>query len=194
MLKGLSKKRSQRALVLLPFAGLLLAFTTIADAQDASIVQTPPQTPQAQQADASGKTGAQVASVPAGESVAAKAAAEPLYSEYKGVRLGMSAADVRAKLGKPDEKSDGMDFFDFSGRERARIYYKDGKASAIIATYIGKDSNAPTPAAVLGTDVEAKPDGSMYKLTTYKQAGYWVAYSRTSGDSPMVIVTMQKTP
>jgi hypothetical protein len=136
----------------------------------------------------------QAATTPAGETVAAKLAAAPLYGEYRGVKLGMSAAEVRAKLGKPEEKSDVMDFYTFSDRERARVYYTDGKASAVIATYIGKDANAPAPAAVLGTEIEAKPDGSMYQMTPYKQAGYWVAYSRTPGEQPMVIITMQKTP
>jgi hypothetical protein len=120
------------------------------------------------------------------------AAVEPLLREYKGVTLGMSAGDVRAKLGKPDEKGEAMDFYVFSDKERARVYYLDGKASAIIATYVGKDSGAPTPLAVLGTDIEAKPDGSLYKMLKYPQAGYWVAYSRVQGDSPLVMVTMQK--
>jgi hypothetical protein len=106
----------------------------------------------------------------------------------------MSAADVRAKLGKPQEKSDVMDFYVFSDRERARVYYTDGKATAVIATYIGKDAPAPAPAAVLGSGIEARPDGSMYRMTPYPRAGYWVAYSRTTGDSPLVMITMQKTP
>jgi hypothetical protein len=136
----------------------------------------------------------QAATTPAGETVAAKPAAAPLYGEYRGVKLGMSAAEVRAKLGKPEEKSDAMDFYTFSDRERARVYYTHGKATAVIATYIGKDANAPAPTAVLGAEIEAKPDGSMYMMTPYKQAGYWVAYSCTPGDSPLVIITMQKTP
>lgn len=124
----------------------------------------------------------------------AAAAAEPLLREYKGVTLGMSAKDTRDKLGKPEEKSEAMDFFVFSEKERARVYYQGGKVSAIIATYIGKDGGAPLPAAVLGMEIEAKPDGSLYKMVTYPQAGYWVAYSRTTGDSPMVMITMQKSP
>jgi hypothetical protein len=130
---------------------------------------------------------------PTGVTVAAKAAIEPLYREYKGIKIGMTAKDVRAKLGKPEEKSDAMDFYVFSDKERARVYYQDGKASAIIATYMGKESGAPAPLEVIGTDIEAKPDGSLYQMKTYPQAGYWVAYSRTSGDSPMVIITMQKS-
>jgi hypothetical protein len=180
---------------------LLLSLAPSAAAQEATVpTQSTTRTPQTQPqeattpTDASAKTGTQVASNPAGEAVAAKPAAEPLYKEYRGVTLGMSAADVRAKLGKPEEKSDVMDFYVFSNRERARVYYTDGKATAVIATYIGKDGGAPPPAAVLGAEIEAKPDGSMYQMTPYKQAGYWVAYSRTAGDSPMVMVTMQKAP
>ena len=105
----------------------------------------------------------------------------------------MSAADVRAKLGRPQEKSDVMDFYVFNDRERARVYYTDGKATAVIATYIGKDGGAPPPVKVLGAEIEAKPDGSMYQMKPYPQAGYWVAYSRTGGDQPMVMITMQKT-
>ncbi len=182
---------SRRALSAATLFALLVALAPFAAAQS----QTQPQqtTPPAQTAEPA-KTETQVASTPAGEAGAAKAAPEPLYREYRGVTLGMSASDVRAKLGKPEEKSDAMDFFVFNERERARVYYTDGKASAVIATYIGKDGGAPPPAAVLGSEIEAKPDGSMYMMTPYKQAGYWVAYSRTAGDSPMVMITMQKTP
>lgn len=122
-------------------------------------------------------------------------AAEPLFKEYRGVSLGLAADEVRAKLGKPEEKSDEMDFFVLSDRERARVYYdKDKKARAVIVTYIGQNGSAPRPPAVIGTDIEAKPDGSMYKMVMYPQAGYWIAYSRIAGDSPMVMITMQKSP
>lgn len=182
---------------------LLISLAPSAAAQEATVpAQATTQTPQTQpqqattpaQTDASARAGTQVASTPAGETVAAKPAAEPLYKEYRGVTLGMKAEEVRAKLGKPQEKSDVMDFYVFSDHERARVYYTDGKATAVIATYIGKDGGAPPPAAVLGTEIEAKPDGSMYQMTPYKQAGYWVAYSRTAGDAPMVMITMQKAP
>jgi hypothetical protein len=43
----------------------------------------------------------------------------------------------------------------------------------------------------LGTVVEAKPDGTLYQLVQYPEAGYWVAYSRTAGDEPLTIITMQ---
>ncbi|HEY9402075.1 MAG TPA: hypothetical protein VIQ24_05240 [Pyrinomonadaceae bacterium] len=183
---------------------MVLVFAATAAAQEASptpTVPTPtPQTETQTQRANTAATPAEAASktmregnTPVGESVAAKGVVEPLYREYKGVHIGMSAQDVRARLGKPEEKSDAMDFYVFSDRERARVYYQDGKVSAIIATYMGKESGAPAPLQVIGTDIEAKPDGSLYQMKTYPQAGYWVAYSRTPGDSPMVMITMQKS-
>jgi hypothetical protein len=184
---------------------LLVSLARPAAAQNATTAtQSATQTPQTQtqpqqatppaQAEAPAASAAQVPATPEGSAVAAKASPEPLYKEYRGITLGMSASDVRAKLGRPQEKSDEMDFYVFNDRERARVYYKDGKATAVIATYIGRDGGAPPPAAVLGSEIEAKADGSMYQMKPYREAGYWVAYSRTAGDAPMVMITMQKTP
>jgi hypothetical protein len=48
--------------------------------------------------------------------------------------------------------------------------------------------------AVLGTEIETKEDGSMHQLIRYPEAGYWVSYNRTAGESPLVLVTMQRIP
>lgn len=135
----------------------------------------------------------QQASTPAAAPTPTTAA--PLYAEYKGVRLGMGADEVRQKLGKPKESSKEQELFIFSDTERARVFYDESrKATAIISTFIGKVSSAPTPEAVLGTAVEPKPDGTLYKLVQYPEAGYWVAYSRTAGDEPLTVITMQAMP
>lgn len=170
------------------FAAALVAGALVAPAAAQEPNQQAPQTPTAEQT-------ASTASAEARATAATTTPAEPLFKEYKGVSLGLSAEEVRAKLGKPAERDDEMDFFVFSERERARVYYdKDKKAHAVIVTYIGANAAAPPSGAVIGTEIEAKPDGSMYKMVTYPQAGYWLAYSRTGGDSPMVMITMQKTP
>ena len=121
-------------------------------------------------------------------------AAEPVFRDFKGVTLNMSADEARGKLGRPQEQDKVQDFFVFSPTQRARVYYDDkGKVSAVIVTYIGKNADAPEPKAVLGEDLTPNPDGSVYKLVRYPQAGYWVAYSRTAGDEPLTTITMQRT-
>ena len=187
MFRNLLRAARGRASAPASVAASLLALASFAHAQEPA--QTPQPTAEAARADATNNKATKT-TAPAD----AVRPAAPLYSEYRGVKVGMTAAEVRSKLGKAEEQSDAMDFYVFSERERARVYYTDGKATAIIATYIGLDADAPAPKAVLGEDVEAKADGSMYKMMTYPQAGYWVAYSRTAGDQPMTIITMRKTP
>jgi hypothetical protein len=124
--------------------------------------------------------------------VGAKKVDKPLYVEYKGVSIGMETGEVRKKLGAPTDKSDAQDFFAFSDKESAQVYYDKGKVMAVSVNYVGDGSGAPLPKVVLGTEVEAKADGAMYKLVRYPDAGYWVSYNRTGGDDPLVTVTMQK--
>ena len=116
----------------------------------------------------------------------------PAFTDYRGIKIGMSADEVRAKLERVN-KGEGQDFWTYSERESAQIYYdKTGKVTAISIDYFGDKNGAPTPEAVLGSAIEAKPDGSMYQLNRYRDAGYWVSYNRTAGDKPIVTITMQK--
>lgn len=116
----------------------------------------------------------------------------PVYTDYRGVTIGMTADEVRSKLDRI-KKGNGQDFLVFSEHESAQIYYDDNKkVTAISIDYIGGSSNAPTPETVLGVALQAKPDGSMYQLNRYPKAGYWVSYNRTAGDNPIVTITIQK--
>jgi hypothetical protein len=117
----------------------------------------------------------------------------PVFTNYKGIQIGMSAQDVRQKVDNLKEKGDAQDFFVFSDVETAQVFYdKNGKVTAVSVDYVGKDSNAPSAKEVLGEDLTAKTDGSMYALRRYPEAGYWVSYNRTAGDSPIVTITMQR--
>jgi hypothetical protein len=112
---------------------------------------------------------------------------------YKGVTIGMSAADARAKLGNPKEKSDEQDYYVFSDKETAQVLYDtDHTVRTISVNFIGKIDAAPTPKAVIGGDIPASPDGSINKMVQFPKAGYWVSYLRTAGDDPMVVITIQK--
>ena len=117
----------------------------------------------------------------------------PTFSDYKGARIGMSDAEARQKLGEPKAKTERMDLFDFSEKESAMVYYDESrKVTAIVINYTGDGSGAPAPQAVVGKEITAKPDGSMHDLVQYQKAGFWVSYSRTGGDAPVVTVMMQK--
>jgi len=117
----------------------------------------------------------------------------PVFREYRGVQLGMTAEEARKKLGKPSDKGDEQDFYIFSERETAQIVYdKAHKVTVLSVDYSSGAPDVPTPKTVTGADIEPKPDGSMHKMIRYPKAGFWVSYSRTAGDSPMISITIQK--
>lgn len=118
----------------------------------------------------------------------------PVFHEYRGVQIGWLADDVRKKLGDPAAKGDEQDYFVFGEKERAQILY-DKKTRMVTTISVDFNSDAPsilTPQQVFGTDVETKADGSKHKLVRYPKAGYWVSYSRTAGDAPIITITLQK--
>ena len=121
-----------------------------------------------------------------------KAKDEPPFSGYKGVRIGMTADEARKLLGNPTDKDDKQDVYSFNENESCQVYYDETKkVSAVSITYLG-GKTIPTAKAVLGDDAETRQDGSIYKLIRFPKAGYWVSYTRTSGDAPMTIIAIQK--
>ena len=114
---------------------------------------------------------------------------EPFYTDYKGVRLGTTAEEVRAKLCKAVSEAEEGDFHVVSESETAQIFYDAGrKVRAVVVTYT---AGGPTPEAVLGRAAETKEGGSQHLKVSYERAGYWVSYTRTAGDAPVVTVAMQ---
>jgi hypothetical protein len=121
---------------------------------------------------------------------------EPVFLDYKGVKIGWLADEVRKKLGSPANKGDEQDYFVFGEKETAQILYDKAskEVTAISVDFLNGASGVITPQQVFGSDFDAKPDGSKYKLVRYPKAGYWVSYSRTAGDTPIVTITIQKMP
>src|SRR6185436_13434098 len=122
-------------------------------------------------------------------------AEEPVFNEYRGVKIGWLADEVRKKLGSPANKGDEQDFYVFSdSKETAQVLYDKatGKVTAISVDFMNGAREVITPQQVFGADVDAKPDGSKYRLVRYPKAGYWVSYNRTAGDSPIITVTIQR--
>jgi hypothetical protein len=118
---------------------------------------------------------------------------EPPFHEFKGVSIGMKVSDARQKLGSPTDKSDVQDLYSINDKQTALVYYDgSGNVSAIALMFTGAGADVPTPKSIFGADVEAKSDGSISKMVRYTKAGYFVAYNRTAGDSPMITITIQK--
>ena len=118
---------------------------------------------------------------------------KPPFNSYRGIEIGTSTDDARKALGNPKEKSDTQDYFEFSDNESAQVYYDaDHKVMAVSITYTGNIDGAPTPKAVFGEDAEVKPDGGIFKMERYPKAGFWISYTKTGGDGPMVIIALQK--
>jgi hypothetical protein len=136
------------------------------------------------------------ANAQASRRAATPAAAEDesaLFKDYRGVQLGMTTDEVRKKLGAPKDKGDEQDFFIFNETETAQIVYdKTHKVITISADFLTAGDQVPTAKQVFGGDVEAKADGSVYRLMRFPKAGYWLSYNRTSGTAPLTTVTLQK--
>lgn len=119
---------------------------------------------------------------------------KPIFLEYRGIQIGWIADEVRKKLGVPADKGEEQDFYVFGEKETCQVLYDKAtkKVTAISVDFMSGSATAITPVQVFGSDFDAKPDGSKYKMVRYPKAGYWVSYSRTAGDTPIITITMQK--
>jgi hypothetical protein len=116
---------------------------------------------------------------------------QPLYTEYKGVRLGMTAPEVRTKLGNPAYTDKELGYFVLSETETVQIGYDAaGKVKTISVDYLN-GTGAPEPRSVVGAELETRENGSLYKVVYYDNQGFSVSYSRTKG--PVIIVTITIT-
>src|SRR5215211_3463159 len=64
---------------------------------------------------------------------------EPVFLDYKGVKIGWVADEVRKKLGSPADKGDEQDFYVFGeSKETAQVLYdkSTGKVTAISVDFV----------------------------------------------------------
>lgn len=116
---------------------------------------------------------------------------QPLYREYRGIRLGMTATEVRAKLGEPSLKSDEQDYFVISANETAQFAYNTAqKVVTISADYTGGVA-APDYRSVVGDGLLLnRPDGSLFRMVMYDSERFWVSYNKTATTPNIVTVTI----
>lgn len=119
----------------------------------------------------------------------------PQWQDYKGVKIGMPAAEAQAKLGTPmAQDKDGL-FYAFSEFESAQVIFDaQQKVRVISVMFAGGHPNPPSFESVFNKEEKVEPNaaGGIYKLIRYPEAGFWVSYSRLAGDKPLVTVTIQK--
>lgn len=119
----------------------------------------------------------------------------PAWHDYKGVTIGMTIAQVKDKLGAPkSEDAEGL-FYMFSETETAQFLADANKnVRTISVVFAAENPTPPVFTDVFGKTAAAdpKPDGSIYKMIRYEDAGYWISYNRMAGEKAMVIVTVQK--
>lgn len=115
---------------------------------------------------------------------------QPLYREYRGLRLGMTAAEARAKLGEPAYKSDEQDFYVISANETVQIAYRAEKVVTISTDYAG-GVGAPEYKSVVGEGVLLqRPDGSLFRMVMYDSERFWVSYNKSASVVPLVTITI----
>ena len=116
---------------------------------------------------------------------------QPIFREYRGVRLGMTMEEARTKLGTAAMQSDDLDFYVFTENETAQIAYNPAHKVVTISVDYTNGVGAPDYRTVVGADILARPDGSLYKMVEYQAEGFWVSYNKSAGTVPVVTVTLQ---
>jgi hypothetical protein len=114
----------------------------------------------------------------------------PVYREYRGVRLGMTADEARAKLGEPVLKSDEQDFYVFSPNETTQIGYDVAKKVSTISTDYSGGVGAPDYRSVVGEGLLQRPDGSVFRMVMYESERFWVSYNKSASTVPVVTITI----
>lgn len=117
----------------------------------------------------------------------------PVIESVREIRLGMTIDEITAKLGKPEVQDKTGMLFELADGDSLQVGLDPDKKVRTIAAIFTADSKVtPAFADVFGPDA-GEPEGDVYKLERYNEAGFWVSFSRTNSiDKPMTIVTMRK--
>ena len=114
-----------------------------------------------------------------------------VYREYRGVRLGMPAAEARAKLGDPVLRSDEQDFYVISPNETTQIGYDATKKVMTISTDYSGGVGAPDYRSIVGERVLLqRPDGSTFAMVMFESERFWVSYNKSASTVAVVTVTI----
>jgi hypothetical protein len=95
--------------------------------------------------------------------------------DYKGVKLGMTRAEVRALMGKAELKEKDKDRFIIKGDDRLTVYYNDDQVKAIHLYFIDA-KHAPAWTDVVGdAQVEQMENGAKRARRDLIEEKFWVS-------------------
>src|SRR5262252_9039339 len=115
---------------------------------------------------------------------------QPLYTDFRGAKLGMTPDEVREKLGNPVLKDAELDYFVLSDTVTAQVAYDASHKAKTISVDYANGVGAPDYRTVVGPELTTKADGSAYAMVRYESRGFWVSYSRTAGSVVVVTITI----
>jgi hypothetical protein len=111
--------------------------------------------------------------------------------DYRGVKLGMKAEEVRAAMGKAELSQPDKDRFVIKGDDRLTVYYDNGAVKAI-QLYIVDPQNAPAWADVVGdAEIIEMESGAKRARRDVAEEGFWVSMYQ-SKDGAMTTVTISR--
>lgn len=119
-------------------------------------------------------------------------AQEPhIMRDYKGVRLGMKAAEVEATLGKPENKTDTSEEFKIGDDDTLTVHY-DGEVVKAIMLYFVDSKNVPAWDQVVGkAEIKEQGNGAKVARVEVSEEKFWVSMYRNK-DGSMVTITISR--
>lgn len=131
---------------------------------------------------------------PADNQVTQSPAAPATEKVFRNVALGMSPDDVESLLGDPKIKDERGFLYNLSDSETAQIEIGPEKKVTAVAFMFANGKGAPSLAEVFGAGVTAdpQPNGTIYKMVRYEDAGFWISYYAGSGGNAVTTVTIRK--
>jgi hypothetical protein len=118
---------------------------------------------------------------------------EPAFSDYRGISIGTTEAELLERINiKPVFESEDDFVYVFSDTESAQFLLDSDRRVTVMSIKYGH-ANAPSYEDVFGKNVPLRttPDGNVYNLVSYPDAGFWVAYYRSYG-TQLVTLMVQK--
>ncbi|MEP7337660.1 MAG: hypothetical protein ABI977_07925 [Acidobacteriota bacterium] len=111
--------------------------------------------------------------------------------EYRGVRLGMTDAEVRAAVGKPKTDSKDRDEYELKDDGSLTIHYDNGQVKAI-QLYFANPKNAPPWPEVIGdAEIVQNENGSKHARVVVSEEHFWVTMFQNK-DQSMTTITISR--